>query len=210
MHPRKCRSFQLPGDQVCLQSNTSSKESPFSQLVELAPAIACSFVTTVYIVHAESAREELATNFDVRAYFFFIALWPTSTLTGYTSIFQFTSQIVYHITRYDFLRHISPGLALGSCLLLGCSLSSYVHRRRDQDQYQVFVFVIWVTWAICIGWGVGVSANRVTLGIVPWASCAAILSSFFGHAGARWVSGRGKFQGLDFALVDEKGLSFRT
>ncbi|KAI0136154.1 hypothetical protein F4776DRAFT_654909 [Hypoxylon sp. NC0597] len=185
MYATSCRSFLLPGDQVCLQSNTTPLgESPLAELAELVPAIACSFVTTSYIAQAESAREDISGNVD-------------------SSI-----QMILHIMRLDFLKDISPGLALGSCLVLGCCLSSYAHRRRDHDQYQAVVFVIWITWAICIGWGIGVSANRVTLGIVPWASCAAMLSSFFGHAGARWVSTRNKCErGSDSTVVNEKDAS---
>lgn len=185
MYATSCRSFLLPGDQVCLQSNTTLLgESPLAELAELVPAIACSFVTTSYISQAESAREDISGNVD-------------------SSI-----QMILHIMRLDFLKDISPGLALGSCLVLGCCLSSYAHRRRDHDQYQAVVFVIWITWAVCIGWGIGVSANRVTLGIVPWASCAAMLSSFFGHAGARWVSTRNKCErGSDSTVVNEKDAS---
>ncbi|KAI1406834.1 hypothetical protein F5Y13DRAFT_183878 [Hypoxylon sp. FL1857] len=188
MYSTSCHSFQLPGDQVCLQSNTTPLgESPLAELVELLPAIACSFVTTSYIAQAESAPEDISRNVDS----------PT--------------QMIYHIIRFDFLKNVSPGLALGSCLVLGCCLSSYVHRRRDHDQYQVIVFVIWITWAVCIGWGIGATANRVTLGIVPWASCAAMLSSFFGHAGARWVSTRNNCEcGSDFTVVNEKGASSGT
>ncbi|KAI1441201.1 hypothetical protein F5Y02DRAFT_313506 [Annulohypoxylon stygium] len=169
MYSASCHSFELPRGQVCLESNPSSlKESPLSQLVELVPAIACSFVTTCYIVQEESSRDEISTDTDS----------PVQT--------------IFHIIRINFPKHVSPGLALGSCLVLGCCLSSYAHRRRDQDQYQVIIFVIWIIWAVCIGWGIGASANKVTLGIVPWVSCAAMISSFFGHAGARWVSGREK------------------
>ncbi|KAI0175766.1 hypothetical protein GGR52DRAFT_328653 [Hypoxylon sp. FL1284] len=50
------------------------------------------------------------------------------------------SQVIYRIIHFDFIRNVSPGLALGSCLVLGCCLSSYTHRRRDQDQYQAIVF----------------------------------------------------------------------
>ncbi|KAI0898647.1 hypothetical protein F4806DRAFT_459137 [Annulohypoxylon nitens] len=169
MYSASCHSFELPRGQVCLESNPSSlKESPLSQLVELVPAIACSFVTTCYIVQEESSRDKISTDTDS----------PVQT--------------IFHIIRINFPKHVSPGLALGSCLVLGCCLSSYAHRRRDQDQYQVIIFVIWIIWAVCIGWGIGASANKVTLGIVPWVSCAAMISSFFGHAGARWVSAREK------------------
>ncbi|OTB02330.1 hypothetical protein M426DRAFT_322762 [Hypoxylon sp. CI-4A] len=164
-----------------------SRESPLSELVELVPAIACSLITTTYITQTESTTGDLSTDINS------------------------PSQSIFHIVWVDFLRDIPPGVALGSCLVLGCCLSSYVHRRRDQDQYQVIVFIIWVSWAICIGWGIGVSANRVMLGIMPWATCAAMLSSFFGHAAARWVSVRERCERETiFALVSEKETLFGT
>ncbi|KAI6088805.1 hypothetical protein F4821DRAFT_82424 [Hypoxylon rubiginosum] len=165
MYSASCQSFELSTDQVCIhciQPNPQSlRELPLSELVELFPAIACSFVTTSYIIQKESTQ-------------------------------GFPSQVIFRIIHFDFIRNVSPGLALGSCLVLGCCLSSYTHRRRDQDQYQAIVFIVWIVWAICIGLRVGASANMVTLGVVPWGSCAAMLSSFFGHAGARWFSTRGK------------------
>ncbi|KAI1213782.1 uncharacterized protein F4807DRAFT_456330 [Annulohypoxylon truncatum] len=186
MYSASWHSFELSGDRVCLKPNLSTfKESPLSQLVELVPAIACSCVTTCYIVQEESSLEDLSIDADSPV------------------------QSVFQIIRFIFPEHVSPGLALGSCLVLGCCLSSYVHRRRNQDQYQAVIFLIFITWAVCIGWGIGASANRITLGIVPWASCAAMVGSFFGHAGARWISGREKRERETiFTSIDEKELYF--
>ncbi|KAI2633705.1 hypothetical protein GGS26DRAFT_58292 [Hypomontagnella submonticulosa] len=187
MHSTSCRSFKYSRDQACLQPCTPSlKESPLSELAELVPALFCSFVTTSYIVRAESAREDLSVNVDSPI------------------------QMVVRRIHFDFLKHVSPGLALGSCLVLGCCLSSFIHRRRELDQYQPIVFVIWITWAVFLGWEIGASANMVTLGIVPWASCAAILSSFFGHAGARRVSTGDKCDCANvFTVINEKEASFQ-
>lgn len=68
MYSTSCPSFKLPEGQVYLQPNTPSlKESPFLELVELAPAIACSFVATSYIIHAESTRDDISSmNVEVR------------------------------------------------------------------------------------------------------------------------------------------------
>ncbi|KAI1376255.1 hypothetical protein F4677DRAFT_86303 [Hypoxylon crocopeplum] len=167
MYSTSCHSFELPEGQDYLQPKAPpSRESPLSELVELVPAIACSFVTTSYIVQTESMLDNLPPNIDS------------------------FSQNIIRIIRPNFSKIISPRLALGSCLVLGCCLSSYTHRRRDYDQCQAVVFITWIAWAICVGRGIGATANLVTLGIVPWATCAAILSSFFGHAGARWFSKR--------------------
>ncbi|KAI1765334.1 hypothetical protein GGR53DRAFT_490758 [Hypoxylon sp. FL1150] len=119
---------------------------------------------------------------------------------------QFPSLNIFRIIHLDFIRNVSPGLALSSCLVLGCCLSSYTHRRRDQDHYQAIVFIVWIVWAVCLGLRVGASANMVTLAVVPWGSCAAMLSSFFGHVGARWYSTREKCDCADvYTGADEKG-----
>ncbi|KAI4868711.1 hypothetical protein F4820DRAFT_103383 [Hypoxylon rubiginosum] len=60
MYSASCQSFELPTDQVCIhciQPNLQSlKESPLSELVELVPAVACSFIATSYIVQKESTQ----------------------------------------------------------------------------------------------------------------------------------------------------------
>lgn len=190
MYSASCQSFELPTDQVCIhciQPNLQSlKESPLSELVELVPAVACSFIATSYIVQKESTQ----INF---------------------SIVDPPSQIIFRIIQFDFIRNVSPGLALGSCLVLGCCLSSYTHRRRDQDRYQAIVFIVWIVWAVCVGLRVGASANMVSLGLVPWTLCAAMLSSFLGHAGARWYSTRDRCECASVhTAANEKGSYSKT
>ncbi|OTB14356.1 hypothetical protein K445DRAFT_136759 [Daldinia sp. EC12] len=184
-----CHSFGSPGNQACPQQNIpppppGSKPS-LSELTELFPAVTCSFLTTCYIVRAESPREDFLINIDSHI----------RSLLG--------------AVRIDLLlQNVPPGLALVSCLVLGCCLSSYTHRRRDRDPYQPLVFAAWILWAMFIGWGTGISASVVTLGVIPWASCAAMLSSFFGHVGARWVSNKERSRGIyAISVVNEKGIS---
>ncbi|KAH9994167.1 hypothetical protein F4779DRAFT_623371 [Xylariaceae sp. FL0662B] len=149
------------------------------ELAELAPALFCSCVTTSYIVQEESGSSPLLTRDIIR------------------------------LIRVEFLTHISPGLALGSCLVLGCCLSSYTHRRRCQDQYQIIVFVTWIAWAICVGWGIGASADMVTLGIVPWALCAAMPSSFATHLALLWPEKRERCDRhtVDGVVDSKKGIA---
>ncbi|KAI1484908.1 hypothetical protein F5X96DRAFT_683235 [Biscogniauxia mediterranea] len=115
-------------------------------IAELVPAVACSFVTTSYILQVESPR----------------SLYPISDKVS--------------IVRSIFLTNTSPGLVLGSSLILGCCLSSYTYGRRERDHHQLTVFAAWVIWAVCVGWSVGCSANMVTLGILPWALCIAMIN----------------------------------
>ena len=70
---------------------------------------------------------------------------------------------------------------LVSCLALGCSVSSFVYRRQDRDPAQAIVFLVFVTWAVALGCGVGVSANLIMLGFMPWALCAAMPVSVTVH-----------------------------
>lgn len=73
------------------------------------------------------------------------------------------------------------------------------------------VFMTWIAWAICIGWGVEASANLVTLGIVPWVSCAAMVSSYCAHAGARWLSAKEKGECWStLTITDEQRIMFGT
>lgn len=84
---------------------------------------------------------------------------------------------------------------LGSCLVLGCCLSSFAHRRQDRDRFQTGVFVALALWAAALGRGVGASANMITLSLVPWALCAAMLLSFAGHGLGRRLIERRRRQG---------------
>ena len=86
----------------------------------------------------------------------------------------------------------APGLMLGSCILLGCCLSLFAHRRKDEDRYQAAVLVLLAIWGAALGKAIGASANMITLGFIPWALCAAMPLSFFGHAVSRRVGERKK------------------
>lgn len=92
---------------------------------------------------------------------------------------------------------------LASSLTLGCTLSSWAHRRRARgDLYQGPVFAVWAAWAICVGAGLGCSADAVILGLVPWALCAAAVCSYVGHV---LVIGRWQQRGEDKCEVESVG-----
>ncbi|RYP65254.1 hypothetical protein DL769_006366 [Monosporascus sp. CRB-8-3] len=144
-----------------------------SELAELVPAVICSFVSTAYVLRVEQAGPLDSDD----------TIFPP--LTPADRFFAGA------LPRLDFLTRPSGGLMLGSCLVLGCCLSSYTHRRRGRDPYQPLVFTAWAAWAACVGLGVGCSADVIMLGLVPWALCAAVLSSYLGHAAAaRWLAAR--------------------
>ncbi|KAI0482636.1 hypothetical protein GGR56DRAFT_199496 [Xylariaceae sp. FL0804] len=141
------------------------RASALSEVAELVPAVACSIVATAHVCQGTSAASSFNTG---SAHRILAALRPS------------------------FLSPPSPGLVLGSCLVLGCCLSSYMHRRRAADPYQAAVFAAWAAWAVCIGWSAGSSADAIVLAIVPWALTAAMPSCFLAHAGGRWLAARRK------------------
>ncbi|KAK0734108.1 hypothetical protein B0T26DRAFT_635564 [Lasiosphaeria miniovina] len=86
------------------------------------------------------------------------------------------------------LLHPSPGLMLCSCLLFGCCVSSFAHRRQDKDPLQFAVYMIVLAAAAIIGYGLRASSNLILLGYLPWATCLAMAISISGHnLHRRWV-----------------------
>lgn len=88
--------------------------------------------------------------------------------------------------RFSLILDPSPGLMLGSCLVLGCSISSFLYRQQVTDKYQTQIMVISISVACVVGYVAGISANLVMLGLIPWALCAAMLLSTCVH----WYIGR--------------------
>jgi hypothetical protein len=70
---------------------------------------------------------------------------------------------------------------LGACLLLGCSISSFAYRRHEQDEYQTHIFVLAIAASTAFGYILGINANIVMLGLIPWALCTAIIFSIAVH-----------------------------
>lgn len=93
------------------------------------------------------------------------------------------------------LTDLSPSYMLGSCVILGCCVSSFAHRRQDHDKFQSIIFVAMVLWGVTVGRGMGISANLITLSLVPGALCTAMIMSFSGHEFARWLVNRPSHQG---------------
>ncbi|KAK0657350.1 hypothetical protein B0T16DRAFT_318834 [Cercophora newfieldiana] len=82
----------------------------------------------------------------------------------------------------DAVLNPSPELMLVACLVFGCCVSSFVHRRQGQDASQFVVYALFLTAAVVSGYGLGASANLILLGYAPWAMCAAMAASLYGHA----------------------------
>ncbi|KAK3953155.1 hypothetical protein QBC32DRAFT_126081 [Pseudoneurospora amorphoporcata] len=81
----------------------------------------------------------------------------------------------------DVIVYPSDGLMLWSCLVYGCCVSSFIHRRQEQDPFQLFVYLIFVTGAGVAGYAAGASANMMLLGYLPQSMCIAMAASLSGH-----------------------------
>jgi hypothetical protein len=104
----------------------------------------------------------------------------------------------------NLLLNPTPELMLGSCLVFGCCVSSFVHRRQSQDTCQFVVYAVFLTAVVVSGFGIEASANLILLGYAPWAMCAAMATSLYGHALYR----RQRKQNEKRSGDDEKALLF--
>lgn len=84
-------------------------------------------------------------------------------------------------TTGDFLLYPSPGLMLCCCLVFGCCVSSFAHRRQDEDGLQLVVYTMFLSGAIVVGYALEASANLILLGFIPGAMCVAMATSLSGH-----------------------------
>ncbi|KAI0817706.1 hypothetical protein GGR55DRAFT_34836 [Xylaria sp. FL0064] len=162
-------------EQQMFLHSIQSREKPYAPIttgvsapVEALPAVACSLVASYYAIQREAAR----------------SLPPSELGTS-----SGTSSLL--------LPNISHGLLLMSYLVFGCCVSSYKHRMRGRDPCQGAVFLGWVVWLGLVGRGVGWKADTILLGMIPWALVVAMLSSYFGHASARWLVSRRKNYGMN-------------
>jgi hypothetical protein len=70
---------------------------------------------------------------------------------------------------------------LFSCLLFGCCVSSFTHRRQSQDPYQFVVYLVLLSFAATIGYAARAHVYLILLGYLPWATCAAMVISISGR-----------------------------
>lgn len=95
---------------------------------------------------------------------------------------------IFDPEKFGILLDPSPFSLLASCLLLGCSISSFAHRRQGHDQCQSLIFVFAILTAATIGFGLRINANLIMLGFIPWALIFAMISSVFIHWTVRHYS----------------------
>ena len=75
----------------------------------------------------------------------------------------------------------SPEMMLCSCLIFGCCVSSFIHRRQEEDDFQFVVYALFLAGALVVGHALQGSANLIFLGYMPWAMSAAMFMSLSGH-----------------------------
>ena len=95
---------------------------------------------------------------------------------------------------------------LSCCLILGCSVSSFIYRRQERDRFQTPLFLLVTGIAITLGIGVHVHPNLIMLVLIPWALCFAMIISSLGH----WVLRRcGRQRRKTMYEIDEKEILIR-
>ena len=116
------------------------------------------------------------------------------------------SSETFGLQSLDFLVDPSPALMLACCLILGCSISSFVYRRQEHDLFQTPVFFLITGIAVTIGVGLRVHSNIIMLALIPWALCFAMITSALGH----WVfKNCGRQRPRVFYGIDEKEILIR-
>jgi hypothetical protein len=99
------------------------------------------------------------------------------------------SNVIGHVLAH--IHHPAPKLVLVAALGFGCCVSSFVYRRQGEDPFQVLVFALIVGTAATVAYGAGASSDMMLLGYMPFAACAAMSISVFGHAMFRRARSQG-------------------
>ncbi|KAL2128716.1 hypothetical protein VTI74DRAFT_8806 [Chaetomium olivicolor] len=125
-----------------------------SEVLEIGIGSLCSIVTWMYTVQNEVTPRQ-------------------HTLSG------------QHLTEQrpdNFVFRPSPTLMLFSCLVFGCCVSSFAHRRQTQDPLQLLVYLVFLGCAAMIGHAARANVHLILLGYLPWATCLAMAASISGHS----------------------------
>jgi len=82
---------------------------------------------------------------------------------------------------FEWILDPPPALMLIACLVLGCAISSFAYRRQEGDKFQTQIFLLAITSATVFGLSLGINANVIMLGVIPWALCLAMVGSVAVH-----------------------------
>lgn len=142
--------------------------------LEIGIGAICSVITWRFTLQSESAPEPQ--KVCGRSF-------PVSEDTGANPRkTQSREQNVAECLFSDVLLNPSPELMLVSCLVFGCCVSSFVHRRQTQDAFQFVIYAVFITAAVVVGYGLEASANLILLGYAPLAMCVGMATSLYGDA----------------------------
>ncbi|KAF7868565.1 hypothetical protein EAF04_005096 [Stromatinia cepivora] len=155
---------------TCVPGRCPARE--LGTICEFLIALGSATVTTVFTLHHEKRRQMVSKTNHM----------------GYT----------FNLENFGINLDPSPFSLLASCLLLGCSISSFAHRRHGRDQCQSLIFVFAILTATTIGFGLGTNANLIMLGLIPWALIFAMIFSVFIHWTVRRYSRDQKLPPLFF------------
>ncbi|KAF3769108.1 hypothetical protein M406DRAFT_355172 [Cryphonectria parasitica EP155] len=87
---------------------------------------------------------------------------------------------------------LSPGMMLGSCLVLGVCVSSFLYRHQQDAPQQSLYFIFTILTCITAGGFARAGMDMIVLAYLPWALCLAMFASPCGHYLMRWAGGRGE------------------
>jgi hypothetical protein len=111
----------------------------------------------------------------------FVSLPLTMTLNALTGHEQAIEDqnIIEHVLTH--IQHPAPKLILISALGFGCCVSSFLYRRQRDDPCQVLLIALVVGTVATVAYGVGASPDMMLLGLMPSATCAAMIVSRLAH-----------------------------
>jgi len=149
---------------------THSPRCPFKlhhDLGELVVAIVSSITTTLFCLRIDSVtpsdRHNLSDGTDV------------FSIHGHHAVSSHAVQV---------LLSPSPGVMIASCLLLGCSVSSFIIRHRNERFLGLFLLAI--PWALALGYSVGADAKLIMAALLPWSMVAAMAITTASNTFGRW------------------------
>ncbi|KAH7364668.1 hypothetical protein BKA65DRAFT_491839 [Rhexocercosporidium sp. MPI-PUGE-AT-0058] len=139
---------------------------------ELLFATFCALLCSSYAIHHD---ESVCIHYSSKRDH------STHNEQGIISASSDSQTILINTSYFAFILNPSPILMLFGCLILGCSISSFAYRRQRYDRYQSLIFVLAITISTIFGLSLGINANLIMLGLIPWALCSAMVCSVAVH-----------------------------
>ena len=181
---------------VLYEYSKTRRQCPHGNLAtswEILLAASSSLVTSAYTLHHEKRV--------CIPYLHYIWSCPTDRFKQ--GISHADPELAFDPGHFSFFLNPSPAVLLGSCLILGCSISSFAYRHQENDKYQTPIFVVAIAAVSIFGFALGINVNLIMLGLFPWALCIAMILSTCVHCLARYCRRRKSYV---VCGLDEKGV----